>query len=91
MTVPIRGHHEFGDTWLRITGRMGLLESRMNFPTSQAVRVLPESLVPDEQLTKDALDERQDEAPEHGEPKQLRRRRQVGDAQTAGSVVYDGT
>ncbi len=58
LTVPVRGLHEFGDTWLRISGRMGLLEIQKSFPTSQSIRVLPESLVPDEELSKDALDER---------------------------------
>lgn len=58
VTIPTRGLHEFTGTWIRITGRFGLLEAQKEVVNMQAVRVLPENLVPDEELTKDALDER---------------------------------
>lgn len=58
ITIPKRGLHQFEGTWIRISGRTGLLEVQREVDTKQAVRVLPESLVPDEELTKDALDER---------------------------------
>ncbi len=59
LTIPERGSHTFGNSWLRIKGKLGLVELQKSCATGSVIRVLPESLVPDEELSKDALDERQ--------------------------------
>lgn len=58
LRIPQRGLHPFGKTWIRITGKLGLLELTRSVDTDYKIRVLPESLVPDDELAKDALDER---------------------------------
>lgn len=40
--VPVRGKHEFGPIWLRLTGSLGMLEGQQPLPCTGAVRVFPE-------------------------------------------------
>lgn len=58
LRIPTRGMHHFGDCWLRLVGRWGLLECTRSVTLAQSIRVLPESIVPDDELKKQALDER---------------------------------
>jgi uncharacterized protein (DUF58 family) len=58
LRIATRGLHQFGDCWVRLVGQWGLMELTRAFPVAQPLRVLPESLVPDDELHKQALDER---------------------------------
>jgi len=57
LVIEERGRHRFGEVHIRITGRMGLMEAQKSWAINDSIRVLPESLVPSDELKKDSLDE----------------------------------
>lgn len=58
LMIPERGIHNFGNLWIRIVGKFGLVEVHLSWTAPFTIRVLPESLVPEDELSKDAMDER---------------------------------
>ncbi len=55
--VPIRGQYRFGPFWLRLSGPCGFVEGQWSLPTTNDVKVLPETYCSHHDLAKDAAAE----------------------------------
>lgn len=58
LRMAVRGRHRFGDVWLRVQGRFGLLEGQRRYECPGEVKVLPDVVISDETLQQDALAEK---------------------------------
>lgn len=56
--VPIRGRHTFGPLYVRLVGPFGLLERSRRLDVTDEVRVLPEGVVSNDEIRKQAMDDR---------------------------------
>ncbi|MFT5095377.1 MAG: hypothetical protein ACI93T_004224, partial [Porticoccaceae bacterium] len=54
LRIPVRGEFHFGPIWLRLHGRLGLIEVQKPFDIADSVRVFPEIYHSPEQLKKDS-------------------------------------
>jgi uncharacterized protein (DUF58 family) len=54
LRIPVRGRHEFGPVWLRLSGPLRLLEAQRPIDCPGAVKVLPEQYASRDELIKDA-------------------------------------
>lgn len=54
LRIPVRGEFHFGPIWLRLHGRLGLIEIQKPFDIADSVRVYPEIYHSPEQLKKDS-------------------------------------
>jgi uncharacterized protein (DUF58 family) len=53
LRIPVRGEFHFGPIWLRIHGRLGLIEVQKAFEVTDSIRIFPEIYHSPEQLEKD--------------------------------------
>ena len=53
LRISVRGEFPFGPIWLRLRGRLGLVELQKSFEITDSIRVLPEIYHSPEQLQKD--------------------------------------
>ncbi len=51
--IPVRGQHTVGPFWLRVAGRLGLLEMQREIDDQVTVRILPETYHSPDELRKD--------------------------------------
>jgi uncharacterized protein (DUF58 family) len=51
--IPIRGLHEFGSIWVRVTSPWRLLEVQRDIPLATEIKILPETFASREELKKD--------------------------------------
>jgi uncharacterized protein (DUF58 family) len=53
LRIPVRGEFQFGAVWLRLHGRLGLIEVQKSFEAIGSIRIFPEIYHSPEQLEKD--------------------------------------
>lgn len=51
--IPIRGMHDYGPLWLRLSGRYGMLDGQRCFDIADSIRVLPEGYWSQAELSKE--------------------------------------
>jgi uncharacterized protein (DUF58 family) len=51
--IPVRGEFRFGPIWVRVHGRLGLIEIQKSFEITDSIRIFPEIYHSPEQLEKD--------------------------------------
>lgn len=69
--IPVRGEFYFGPVWLRLHGRLGLVEIQKPFDSRDSIRIFPEIYHSPEQLQKDpgaeiVLLDKETKARQHG-------------------------
>lgn len=51
--IPIRGMHDYGPIWLRLSGPYGMLDGQRSFDIADSIRVLPEGYWSQAELSKE--------------------------------------
>lgn len=52
--IPVRGHYTIGPLWIRLTGRLGLIEVQRSIDGQAEIRILPETYHSPDDLARDS-------------------------------------